>query len=310
GGNPPLLLFPEEETTNGRVGLLRFRWARRGLGEPGLHRLAPPNPPHPPPLPFAAPGPSPLWTRCSRWLCRAWLALPGSLSCSGLSSFLSPFIKWLPSVYRQAEESQEEFALRVQEVGKAAGEGLLALELGVMSTCLTAADKAEHLKRLRHHPPASRPPPPPSQSSGSQPQVSRSVPPTEDVHLIGMARRVREVLPQVPMSAIRKDLAQTNCVDTTIANLLEGRVPFVPEAETEGFVAAAPSSYGAQDPSTSRMAPVQKAVGVCLEEACLGRFLKGSLFSLGIGEGLCQICGSQTTFSPGTKASALGLRQK
>lgn len=25
GGNPPLLLFPEETTTNGRVGLLRFR---------------------------------------------------------------------------------------------------------------------------------------------------------------------------------------------------------------------------------------------------------------------------------------------
>lgn len=36
---------------------------------------------------------------------------------------------------------------------------LLALELGVVSTCLTAADKAEHLKRLHHHLPASRPPP-------------------------------------------------------------------------------------------------------------------------------------------------------
>lgn len=25
-GTPPLLLFPEEETTNGRAGLLKFRW--------------------------------------------------------------------------------------------------------------------------------------------------------------------------------------------------------------------------------------------------------------------------------------------
>uniref|UniRef100_J3S3Z5 Lipid droplet-regulating VLDL assembly factor AUP1 n=1 Tax=Crotalus adamanteus TaxID=8729 RepID=J3S3Z5_CROAD len=214
GANPPLLLFPEEATTNGRVGLLRFR---------------------------------------------AWLALPGSLSCSGLSSFLSPFIKWLPSVCRQAEETREEFALRVQE--------LLALELGVVSTCLTAADKAEHLKRLHHHLPASRPPPAPRQPSVGQPQVSRSGASMEDMHLIGMARRVREVLPQVPMAAIRKDLAQTNCVDTTIANLLEGRAPFVPEAETEGFVAAAPSFYGAQDPSTSRTAPAPGKVFARSSEA-------------------------------------------
>lgn len=40
GGNPPLLLFPEEATTNGRVGLLRFRWARRGA-RAGAVRLAP-----------------------------------------------------------------------------------------------------------------------------------------------------------------------------------------------------------------------------------------------------------------------------
>ncbi|XP_039189879.1 lipid droplet-regulating VLDL assembly factor AUP1 isoform X3 [Crotalus tigris] len=225
GANPPLLLFPEEATTNGRVGLLRFR---------------------------------------------AWLALPGSLSCSGLSSFLSPFIKWLPSVCRQAEETREEFALRVQE--------LLALELGVVSTCLTAADKAEHLKRLHHHLPASHPPPAPRQPSVGRPQVSRSGASMEDMHLIGMARRVQEVLPQVPMAAIRKDLgeereaaagrpAQTNCVDTTIANLLEGRAPFVPEAETEGFVAAAPSFYGAQDPSTSRTAPAPGKVFARSSEA-------------------------------------------
>uniref|UniRef100_A0A8C6Y1U7 Lipid droplet-regulating VLDL assembly factor AUP1 n=1 Tax=Naja naja TaxID=35670 RepID=A0A8C6Y1U7_NAJNA len=233
GGNPPLLLFPEEETTNGRVGLLRFSsW------------------------PFS------IMDTVQPLALQVWRPFV-AVSVAGASwftellwTFFVPVtvyqVRWLPSVYRQAEETQEEFALRVQE--------LLALELGVVSTCLTAADKAEHLKRLRHHPPVSRPPPPPSQSSGSRPQVGRSVPSTEDVHLIGMARRVREVLPQVPMSAIRKDLAQTNCVDTTIANLLEGRVPFVPEAETEGFVAAAPSFYGAQDPSTSRMAPASGKV--------------------------------------------------
>ncbi|XP_070804889.1 lipid droplet-regulating VLDL assembly factor AUP1 isoform X1 [Pituophis catenifer annectens] len=228
GGNPPLLLFPEEATTNGRVGLLRFSswpFSIADVVQPLALRVW---------RPFVA-----VSVAGASWITEL------------LWTFFVPVtvyqVRWLPSMCRQAEETQEEFALRVQE--------LLALELGVVSTCLTAADKAEHLKRLRHHPPASRPLPQPSQPSGGRPQVSRSMASTEDVHLIGMARRVQEVLPQVPMAAIRKDLAQTNCVDTTIANLLEGRVPFVPEAETEGFVAAAPSFYGAQDPSTSQMAP-------------------------------------------------------
>ncbi|KAM3831522.1 lipid droplet-regulating VLDL assembly factor AUP1 [Vipera latastei] len=228
GGNPPLLLFPEEATTNGRVGLLRFSsW------------------------PFS------IVDTVQPLALQVWRPFV-AVSVAGASwvtellwTFFVPVtvyqVRWLPSVCREAEESREEFALRVQE--------LLALELGVASTCLTAADKAEHLKRLHHPLPASHPPPAPRQPSGGQPQVSRSGAFMEDMRLIGMARRVREVLPQVPMAAIRKDLAQTNCVDTTIANLLEGRAPFTPEAETEGFVAAAPSFYGAQDPSTSRTAP-------------------------------------------------------
>lgn len=31
GANPPLLLFPEEAATNGRAGLLRFRYWEWGL---------------------------------------------------------------------------------------------------------------------------------------------------------------------------------------------------------------------------------------------------------------------------------------
>ncbi|KAL7975864.1 hypothetical protein Chor_011779 [Crotalus horridus] len=240
GANPPLLLFPEEATTNGRVGLLRFSsW------------------------PFSIVDTvQPLALRVWRPFVAASVA-GASWVTELLWTFFVPVtvyqVRWLPSVCRQAEETREEFALRVQE--------LLALELGVVSTCLTAADKAEHLKRLHHHLPASRPPPAPRQPSVGRPQVSRSGASMEDMHLIGMARRVREVLPQVPMAAIRKDLAQTNCVDTTIANLLEGRAPFVPEAETEGFVAAAPSFYGAQDPSTSRTAPAPGKVFARSSEA-------------------------------------------
>ncbi|XP_066853036.1 lipid droplet-regulating VLDL assembly factor AUP1 isoform X4 [Anser cygnoides] len=122
---------------------------------------------------------------------------------------------------------------------------LLAVELGVVSTRLTAADKAEHMKRLRHtsllrFAPAS------SQPLAARPRLPSSLPgigsfAPEDVRITAMAQRVKEVLPHVPLEVIRTDLAQTNCVDTTIANLLEGRVPFFPESEA-GADPPAPST--------------------------------------------------------------------
>ncbi|XP_075004326.1 lipid droplet-regulating VLDL assembly factor AUP1 isoform X3 [Calonectris borealis] len=120
---------------------------------------------------------------------------------------------------------------------------LLAMELGVVSTRLTAADKTEHMKRLRHtsllpFAPAS------SQPLAARPRMPSSLTGVapEDVRITAMARRVKEVLPHVPLEVIRIDLAQTNCVDTTIANLLEGRVPFFPESKEAGTDLPAPST--------------------------------------------------------------------
>ncbi|KAM6073021.1 lipid droplet-regulating VLDL assembly factor AUP1 isoform 4-T4 [Theristicus caerulescens] len=120
---------------------------------------------------------------------------------------------------------------------------LLAMELGVVSTRLTAADKTEHMKRLRHtsllpFAPAS------SQPLAARPRMPSSLTGVapEDVRITAMAQRVKEVLPHVPLEVIRIDLAQTNCVDTTIANLLEGRVPFFPESKEAGTDLPAPST--------------------------------------------------------------------
>ncbi|XP_037245212.1 lipid droplet-regulating VLDL assembly factor AUP1 isoform X2 [Falco biarmicus] len=120
---------------------------------------------------------------------------------------------------------------------------LLAMELGVVSTRLTAADKTEHMKRLRHtsllhFAPAS------SQPLAARPRIPSSLTGVapEDVRIMAMAQRVKEVLPHVPLEVIRIDLAQTNCVDTTIANLLEGRVPFFPESKEAGTDLPAPST--------------------------------------------------------------------
>ncbi|XP_057255075.1 lipid droplet-regulating VLDL assembly factor AUP1 isoform X4 [Pezoporus wallicus] len=173
-GNPPLLLFPEEAATNGRAGLLHFSsW------------------------PFSVSDVvQPVALQVLRPLVTVSVA-DSSWIAELLWTFFVPFtvyqVRWLPSVPRRVEEPSEDFALRVQE--------LLAMELGVVSTRLTAADRTEHMKRLRH----------------------------------------TSLLPFAP--------AQTNCVDTTIANLLEGRISFFPDSKEAGTDLPAPAT--SQAPAAS-----------------------------------------------------------
>ncbi|KFP34619.1 Ancient ubiquitous protein 1, partial [Chlamydotis macqueenii] len=224
-GNPPLLLFPEEAATNGRAGLLRLRIFSGAVMACSW--------------PFSIlDAVQPVALRVQRPLITVSVA-DSSWITELLWTFFVPFtvyqVRWMPSVPRRAEELSEDFALRVQE--------LLAVELGVVSTRLTAADKTEHMKRLRHtsllpFAPAS------SQPLAARTRVPSSLPGVapEDVRIAAMAQRVKEVLPHVPLEVIRIDLAQTNCVDTTIANLLEGRVPFFPESTEADTDLPAPST--------------------------------------------------------------------
>ncbi|NWR80201.1 AUP1 protein, partial [Centropus unirufus] len=239
GATPPLLLFPEEVPTNGRAGLLRFSswpFSIRDVVQPvALHVRRP----------LMA-----VSVADSSWLAEL------------LWTLFVPFtvyqVRWVPPVPRRAEEPSEDFALRVQE--------LLAVELGVVSTRLTAADRAEHMKRLRHAPPRFAPGGcPPAPGSGRPPAAQPRAP--ADVRIAAMAQRVKEVLPHVPLDVIRADLAQTNCVDTTIANLLEGRVSF-PESQETGSeplvlptsqAGAAAGSQGSMAVPSSKPAPKQFA---------------------------------------------------
>ncbi|XP_062488176.1 lipid droplet-regulating VLDL assembly factor AUP1 isoform X3 [Pezoporus occidentalis] len=126
---------------------------------------------------------------------------------------------------------------------------LLAMELGVVSTRLTAADRTEHMKRLRHtslfpFAPAS------SQALAARRRVPSGLAGApEDGRIAAMAQQVKEVLPHVPLEVIRIDLAQTNCVDTTIANLLEGRISFFPDSKEAGTDLPAPAT--SQAPAAS-----------------------------------------------------------
>ncbi|XP_078080521.1 lipid droplet-regulating VLDL assembly factor AUP1 isoform X2 [Mustelus asterias] len=201
-----LLLFPEDETTSGKVGLLKFSswpFTIDSIVQPLALTVK---------RPFVS-----VNVVESSWVTELlWM-------------FFIPFtvyqVRWLSSMSQMDEESEEEFAVRVQEH--------LAVELSVVSTQHTKSDKLEYLKRMKHMIPQAAP------SANSQPSENRartflpglsiSSLSAEDVRIAGMAKQVKEVLPHIPLSVIKMDLVNTKCVDTTITNLLEGRVQFTPE---------------------------------------------------------------------------------
>ncbi|XP_028315060.1 lipid droplet-regulating VLDL assembly factor AUP1 [Gouania willdenowi] len=219
----PLLLFPEEDTTNGRAGLLKFSSWPFSLTETiqpvGLRVTRP----------FIS-----LSTPESSWLMEL------------LWTFFIPctvyHVSWLPTVSRQDGESMQEFANKVQEV--------LAGELGLVSTKITKADKAEHIKRKRHAVPQTS-----TRLGFMVPSLG-----SDDRRIAKMAQQVKDVLPDVPMNVITKDLSKTNCVDTTITNLLENKEEAAMEAfGLSMYGASKRSSYSAG--STSTLKPAAKSFG-------------------------------------------------
>ncbi|KAK6298373.1 hypothetical protein J4Q44_G00314280 [Coregonus suidteri] len=211
-GTLPLLIFPEEDTTNGRAGLLKFSswpFSLTDSIQPVALQVK---------RPFLA-----LSTPDSFWLTEL------------LWTFFVPcteyHVRWLPPVSRQDEESLQDFANKIQE--------LLATELGVVSTQITKADKAEHVKRKRHIAPRTT-----TSNLGARPRslgfVVRSSG-VEELRISRMAQQVKEVLPDIPLSIITRDLVQTNCVDTTITNLLESTEEFPLVATGEATSAPGPS---------------------------------------------------------------------
>ncbi|XP_051514881.1 lipid droplet-regulating VLDL assembly factor AUP1-like isoform X3 [Myxocyprinus asiaticus] len=184
-GALPLLLFPEEDTTNGRAGLLKFSSWTFSVSD-SIQPVA---------LlvkrPFIA-----VNTPESSWLAEL------------LWAFFVPFtvyhVRWLPPISREDGETHQEFASKVQE--------LLATELGVISTQITKADKAEHIKRNRH------------------------------------------TVPQTAHSSKHGFYVQTNCVDTTITNLLERNDQFHLEASV-GTASGPAKPAASSTPSATASSP-------------------------------------------------------
>ncbi|XP_034054833.1 ancient ubiquitous protein 1 [Gymnodraco acuticeps] len=230
-GTSPLLLFPEEETTNGRAGLLKFSswpFSLTDSIQPVALRVTRPL--------IALSTPDSSWMKELLW------------------TFFAPctvyHVSWLPTVSRQDGESTQEFANKVQE--------LLAGELGLVSTKITKADKAEHIKRTKRHTvsQASTSARPASIGLGFMVQSLG----TDDHRIAKMAQQVQDVLPHVPLNVIAKDLAETNCVDTTITNLLESKEEGPMEATgTSTFGSSMNNSYSSVPAPTIK--PAAKCFG-------------------------------------------------
>ncbi|XP_076877904.1 lipid droplet-regulating VLDL assembly factor AUP1 [Brachyhypopomus gauderio] len=233
---PPLLLFPEEDTTNGRAGLLKFSsWSFSVSDSIQPVALTVKRPL------LAVNVPDSSWLAELLW------------------TFFVPFtvyqVRWLLPVIRQDGESHQEFASRVQE--------LLATELGVVSTQITKADKAEHIKRNRHTAPHTT-----HSNLGARPRTLPqgflgTSPGAEDPRVTRMVHQVKEVLPDIPLSVITRDLLRTNCVDTTITNLLESVEQYhtePAEGGTSGPVQPRTSStHSVMSPATLK--PAAKSFG-------------------------------------------------
>ncbi len=130
----------------------------------------------------------------------------------------------MPVVKRNDNESPEEFAKRVQT--------LMANAMCVYATNYTDSDKIELAKRL-------------FQASQQRSQMSTNnhriretnvIPNTSisttariSSQLEDMARKVKEVLPQVPIHVINKDIKVTTNIDETITRILDGTVSYIPE---------------------------------------------------------------------------------
>ncbi|XP_032794290.2 lipid droplet-regulating VLDL assembly factor AUP1 [Daphnia magna] len=191
-GAPRVTIFPEDETTTAKSGLLKF--------QPGKFDQHKRNNPKLPvqPLSLKVSRPFPPF---------AVTVLDSQPWTDAFFLLFSPCtifnIKFLDPADCREDEELEAYVNRI--------ESAISQDLGINATSFTAKDKIELIKRKRFeaHPPR------PVQRSHNRWQV--------------MANQVKEVLPHVPISVILSDLSRTNSVDATVANLVEGVVPFTPE---------------------------------------------------------------------------------
>ncbi|KAJ1525398.1 hypothetical protein ONE63_010213 [Megalurothrips usitatus] len=194
----PVLLQPEGATTSGTTGLLKFE-----------------------PWPFQAE------TKIQPAVIKVWRPAVADIAVTVVAAselwdiffyLFVPFTVFTVRYLNVVEVEKDQTSAQCMERIEAA----IAEDLGIKTTKFTAKDKMEYEKRYLadlYRPVAI--------ANGA---AALRLQPTS-AQLLRMSNQVKEVLPNVPLDAIRRDLARTWDVDLTITNILEGLVPFVPEGQ-------------------------------------------------------------------------------
>ncbi|KAF2366762.1 Ubiquitin system component Cue [Trinorchestia longiramus] len=228
----PLLLFPEGSTTNGTVALLQYeKWA--GRVSPSMALLVAISARRMPPLPLTL-----AVTPSSSFLQEVF------------SLFFCPFtvynVTCVGEVSQQNGETEDNFCKRLQTT--------TAASLGLQASAYSLQDKMEYLKALAAEQ---------RRIAASQSHQSASYHPRDDPvrgssELRQMVTQVHEVLPDVPVAAIWRDLVRSGNVDVTITNFLEGAVPdYVPSPTSTTSSSSSSSMSGSSNQVAASISPNQ-----------------------------------------------------
>lgn len=138
------------------------------------------------------------------------------------------FVRYLASIEKAENESNDDYTKRAQLK--------MASCANLVASNFDNSDKKEMMKRIQDE----------HKQKSSQYQQVLPVPSIDD-----MARKVKEVLPQVPLAIIKNDIAITNNIDDTIERILNGNVPYSPEVSSVNDKSKASSSSGSSSGSTA-----------------------------------------------------------
>ncbi|ENN75747.1 lipid droplet-regulating VLDL assembly factor AUP1 [Dendroctonus ponderosae] len=214
----PILVCPEESTTNGNA-LLKFNSKYFKF----FQKV------------------QPLCITIKRPVVNIAISTLGSTYMNDIIYFMfSPFtnysIKFLPSMDKKSL-SEDEFADVVRQN--------IAAELKIEATQFSSSEVAEWSKRRLDEERRRN-----QEQTNGRSSLTRFANP----QVLRMVSQVKEVLPHVPIQAIYNDLAVTRSVDTTITNILEGRVRFTPEASRSAAAVPSTSSQPSTSPNKSTIA--------------------------------------------------------
>lgn len=196
----PISFFPEEDTTNGQYGLLKF--AKHLFKRTGLVVQ---------PIVVSSCRPKffPVNIHCltsSFWSDLLWVLF---FPCTKFH------ISMLDEREIPVEEERDDFIKKLETD--------IAGALSIEPTLLTAKDKGDFIKRLAHEK---------MLREQIQPKP-RGLYKEASNKNCEMAKQVKLVLPQVPMSIIECEIKKTKNVDRTITNFLDGSIKFKPLTEEE-----------------------------------------------------------------------------